>query len=142
MGDVIKFNPARMSSAEIADLTGKSHEEVQQDIYKVLETLHGEKNIPKFVGFFYDENNLELPCYYLQKKELFELAGEYPAMLRMKIITRFEELEVLEGAIDDPNFLRESLKLYLGQLMDLEEECKELRVKAEAYDRLMKGVLS
>lgn len=90
----------RITSLEIASLTGKQHSNVMRDIRNLLNQGVSEFNFdlwsykqeqPK--GGFKD-----VACYNLTKKGCLILASGYNALLREKIINRWEELENKERA--------------------------------------------
>lgn len=81
-----------MSSLEIAQITGKRHDHVMRDIKRMLEDLD-EGGLPKFGGTYINEQNKELPCFNLPKRETLILVSGYDVALRAKIIDRVTELE-------------------------------------------------
>lgn len=93
-----------MSSLEIADLTGKSHNHVLRDIRNIESSLSGESKI----GFVERFNNLGFKVkdsvYYLNKRDTFLLMSGYSVELRARIIDRWQELEnsVRQNAV--PNY--------------------------------------
>lgn len=80
-----------MSSLEIAEITGKQHKHVMRDIRNLLEQGVAQSNFG--LGSYKDRNNQERPCYNLTKKGSLILASGYDALLRERIIDRWEELE-------------------------------------------------
>ncbi|NKJ03449.1 Rha family transcriptional regulator [Rhizobium sp. SG741] len=83
----------RMSSREIAELTGKRHDHVKRDIEKLLADL-GE-DIPKFGGIYLDSMNREQTEYLLDRDMTENLLMGYSALVRQKVIARMRELEAL-----------------------------------------------
>jgi Rha family phage regulatory protein len=86
-----------MSSKEIAQLTNKEHSNVMRDIRTLIEDLKNDESFGGFIfelSFFKSEQNKELPMYQLTKKETLLLVSGYSAILRAKIINRWEELEL------------------------------------------------
>lgn len=80
-----------MSSREIAQLTGKNHADVLRDIRSVLsEAEIGES---KFAGSYFSEQNKELPCYNLPKRECDLVITGYSVKYRLAVIDRWHELE-------------------------------------------------
>lgn len=83
----------RMSSLEIAEITGKEHKIVMRDIRNLIENLK-DINGYKFVPVEYRDKKGEMrPMYELGKKECLLLASGYDVVLRAKIINRWEKLE-------------------------------------------------
>jgi Rha family phage regulatory protein len=97
--DLIKFGgdqTQKMTSKEIAELTGKEHSNVMRDVRKLITELENDKSLSEFIfesGFYKDLNNQDRPIYNLTKKETLLLVSGYSAVLRAKIINRWEELE-------------------------------------------------
>ena len=95
-----------MTSLQIAEVTGKEHYNVMRDIRNILGQGVSQLNFelssykqPQPNGGYKD-----VPCFKLTKKGCLILASGYDALLREKIINRWEELEVKEQnahALDD-----------------------------------------
>lgn len=83
-----------MSSLEIAELTGKRHDNVMTDIRNMLEELYEEKGLLRFQDTYTNsQNNQVYKCFNLPKHETLVLVAGYSIKLRSKIIKRWEELE-------------------------------------------------
>ncbi|CAH3718843.1 hypothetical protein AI2799V1_2007 [Enterobacter cloacae] len=80
-----------MSSREIAELTGKRHDNVKTDIEKMLTDL-GE-DILNFQDIYFDKMNRQQIEYHLDRRHVECLLTGYNAVLRMKVIDRMHELE-------------------------------------------------
>ena len=80
-----------MSSLEIAELTGKQHKNVLADIDKMLNEL--EIQSAEFSADYQDDKGRVYRCYHLPKRETLILVSGYSALLRAKIIDRWQELE-------------------------------------------------
>lgn len=94
MNEFIRLNEKTMTSKEIAEATGKLHSNVMVDIRNLIEQLGGEKGELVFqLSSYFGENQKHNPMYLLTKKEALLLASGYNAVLRLKIINRWEELE-------------------------------------------------
>lgn len=93
-----------MSSREIADLTGKRHDNVMADIKKMLTDLN--LTSPDFLGHLPDGYQRPQPVYFLPKRETLILISGYNIELRARIIDRWQELEaaVTKHQIVMPNF--------------------------------------
>lgn len=94
MADLI-LSKQTMSSLEIAELTGKQHAHVMRDIRNLLEQGVSESNFglssynqPQPNGGY-----KKVDCYELTRKGSLILASGYNALLREKIIDRWEALE-------------------------------------------------
>lgn len=121
-----------MTSLQIAEITGKRHDAVLRDIRVLLEQGVAAHN---FVGSEYkDSTGRNLPCFNLTKKGCLILASGYNALLREKIIDRWELLErdkfstpnldeLTRARILAAQFVRSELRLndasYLGLLQQV-----------------------
>lgn len=102
---------------EIAELTGKQHSHVMRDIRNLLEQGVSESNFG-LSSYKQQQPNggfKDVSCYYLTKKGSLILASGYDAVLREKIIDRWEALEtckaqpMAENPINKPIGLKEQL---------------------------------
>ncbi|MHC2104109.1 Rha family transcriptional regulator [Methylobacterium sp. CM6246] len=84
--------PLTMSSLEIAERTGKRHDNVMADIRNMLEEL-GEGAALSFQGSYRGGNGRDLPCFDLPQRECLILVSGYSIELRARIIDRWQELE-------------------------------------------------
>lgn len=86
--------PLTMSSLEIAELTGKRHDNVMRDTRKMLVELHGEDRLLKFEDTHLNtQNGQSYPIYRLPKRETLVLVSGYSVEMRARIIDRWMELE-------------------------------------------------
>lgn len=120
----LNFNKQTMSSLEIAELTGKQHAHVLRDIRSLLEQGVSESNFglssykqPQPKGGYKD-----VACYELTKKGCLILASGYDALLREKIIDRWEALETGNAT---PVVQRELTRKELAMIVIQQEEEKE-----------------
>lgn len=93
---IFDANKLTMSSLEIAELTGKRHDHVMADIRKMLDDL--ELQYPEFSGHYKDGRGRTQDCFYLPKRESLILVSGYSAVLRARIIDRWQELESQQAA--------------------------------------------
>lgn len=85
----------RMSSREIAELTGKHHRHVLADIRKLQE--EGAIGEPSFrLANYVDSQGKSRPEYFLDFEGTMTLLTGYNAKLRAKVIRRWRELEQSE----------------------------------------------
>ena len=83
----------RMTSLEIAEVTGKQHKNVMQAI-RNMETAWENVNGLKFQLVDYRDKKGELrPCYSLTKTECLYIATKFNDEARAKLVLRWEELE-------------------------------------------------
>ena len=147
MEDIVRKET--MTSLEIAEVTGKRHDSVLRDIRNLL--LQG-IDAHNFVEASYtDKANRQQKCFTLTKKGCLILASGYDALLREKIINRWEELEnqVRKSEIVMPNFSNpaEAARAWADQYernlaleannKELKEENQTLAPKGEYFDDLV-----
>lgn len=123
-----------MSSREIAELTGKRHNNVVRDIERMLRGL-GE-GLLKFEQTYRDPQNNQTYRYFSLPKDLtLTLVSGYNVGLRKKIIDRWIELEqaARARALTIPKSLPEALRLAADQA----EQIATLEPKALAFDSLI-----
>lgn len=117
----------KMSSKEIADLTGKEHFHVKRDIETMLFQLNLDPS--NFGCIFFDQYNREQKGYALDKELTTCLVSGYNVQLRMAIIKRWSELE----AQAQPQF---SLPTTFSQALllaaQLEEQKEQLALELKA----------
>lgn len=89
---IISKDMVTMTTNEIAEQTGKRHDNVLRDTKKMLTELYGNKGCLKFEAT-YLTNGKEFDCYRLPKNEVLTLVSGYSIPLRAKIIRRWDELE-------------------------------------------------
>lgn len=89
-------NQRKMSSREIAKITGKRHTDVCRDIRKMLEQLKLGESI--FASSYTTAQNKQVIEYLLPFHELHVLLTGYSIPLRSKVLKRWEELETGEAA--------------------------------------------
>lgn len=137
----------RMSSLEIAELTGKRHDAILRDIRNLLKQGVSAHN---FVETSYrDKSNRQSPCFELTKKGCLLLASGYDAVLREKIIDRWEQLELEKRKPQTPQTYLEALKALVSseeekqrlaqEKQQLEEKNAKLQPKADFVDCIMQA---
>lgn len=89
MEEIIKKET--MTSLDIAEVTEKEHKNVLRDIRSLLEQGVDQLNFE--LVEYVDKKGEKRPMYQLTKKGCLILASGYDALLREKIINRWEELE-------------------------------------------------
>lgn len=87
--------PATMSSLEIAELTGKPHNDVLKDIRRIL--AEAEIGEGEFSRSYLSAQNKELPCYNLPRRECDLVVSGYSVKYRLAIIDRWHELEAKQS---------------------------------------------
>lgn len=123
-----------MSSREIADLTGKEHKNVKRDIENMLSDL--EEDVLTFERIYFDTMNRRQNEYHLDRRHVDCLLTGYSAVLRMKVIDRWQELESATPKI--PQTYAEALRLAADQA----EQIALMSPKADVFDKIVdRGVL-
>lgn len=109
-----------MSSLQIAEITGKLHTNILRDIRNLLEQGINEINFE--LVEYTDKKGEKRSCYNLTKKGCLILASGYNALLREKIINRWEELEMQNknGNFQIPKTYSEALMIAAKQAEQLE----------------------
>lgn len=127
-----------MSSREIAELTGKEHDNVRRDIKNMAEALSltfEEKVEPSSGG-------RPARVYMLPKRETLILVSGYNLAMRAKIIDRWQELEAQQRPADpmrvlnDPAAMRGLLLTYTEKVLTLEAKVAEQAPTVAAFDRI------
>ena len=92
--EIVGNDTQRMTSLEIAELTGKQHKNVMQAI-RNMEPAWEKVNGLKFQLVEYRDQKGELrPCYQLTKTECLYIATKFNDEARAKLVLRWEELEM------------------------------------------------
>jgi Rha family phage regulatory protein len=123
----------KMSSLEIAELTGRTHKNVIRDIKNLLKQGVSELNF-ELSSYKQQQPNggtKEVPMFNLTKKGCLILASGYNAVLREKIIDRWEALETGKAtpAYQVPQSFADALMLAAQQQKQIEEQTKQLEAK-------------
>lgn len=108
-----------MSSREIAELTGKRHDNVLVDIRKMLSDLGSPENS----GNLPDAYVRPQPVLLLDKEQSLCLVAGYSAPLRMAIIKRWQDLESQAA---------KPVELSRMDILRMAMESEESRIKAES----------
>lgn len=144
-----KTGELRMSSREIAELTGKQHKNVLRDI-RNMESAWEKVNGLKFELVEYlDEKGEKRPEYQLNKDETLYVATKYNDETRAKLIMRWKQLEVenmeLKSKLNSKTYtIPEDYAEALLRIVDhvrtekeLTNKIKEDAPKVEYYTKVM-----
>lgn len=128
MEEIIKKET--MTSLEIAEVTGKQHAHIMRDIRKLLEQGVSESNfgLTSYQQAQPNGGTKDVPMYQLTKKGCLILASGYDALLREKIINRWEELEIKE---------REQLEANSKEIVELNGAIAEMNPKVTYVDMIL-----
>ena len=134
-------NSLKMSSREIAEITGKLHKNVIRDIRNMEESWEKVTGLKFELSEYEDSTGRKLPEYQLDKREVLYVATKWNDEIRAKIILRWEELENNlrnnQNVISLPQNYEEALEHLLIQVREnkkLIAENKVLQPKADFYD--------
>lgn len=151
--------PAKMSSREIAKLTGKQHKEVCRDIRVILVQLYGgdESQYIRSANLLY-ETNQGVMCnnydpnnpngweYLLDRRHTEILITGYDVKRRAAVIDRWFTLETQSqqpvdpmAALNDPQILRGTLLSYTERVITLEHQVEDMKPEVEAFERIAKS---
>ena len=104
-----------MSSLEIAELTGKRHDNVMRDIQGMLGELGG---VLSFEDTYTNpQNGQSYPIFNLPKREALILVSGYSVLMRAKIIDRWQELEAKQAPQTPLTYIQA-----LEQLIEVEKQ--------------------
>lgn len=147
----INNNEIKISSREIAEMSGKIHKNVMRDIRKISEEIGGSKFGPvensnelgqlKFEPAKYeDEQGKMREEYLLGKKEALLVISGYRVDIRMKIINKLEQLEneKRNGHFSLPNTYVDALKALVEseeRKALIESKLQEAQPKVEFVDK-------
>ncbi|MEH8161417.1 phage regulatory protein/antirepressor Ant [Aeromonas veronii] len=127
-------NQITMTSRQIAELTGKRHDNVMRDIRVMLDGL-GLLNFE--AGSYLDANGQKRPEYRLDKDLVMTLITGYDVKLRLSVVKRLRELEEAVTPSLASMTPMEFIEYQYQRLKQLEAENKLMAPKAEAHDRFM-----
>lgn len=115
----------RMTSLQIAEITGKPHNDVMKAIRK-MEPAWSKINEGNFSLVDYQDKKGETrPCYSLNKEECLYIATKFNDEARAKLIKRWKELEEQHQKQSVPQTYLEALK----SLVKAEEEKQQLALE-------------
>jgi Rha family phage regulatory protein len=126
----IKNNEVSMTTVEIAERTGKRHDNVLVDTRKMLIELYGEINLLNFQEVYKTNKNQEYTCYRLPKHEVLVLVSGYSIKLRSAIIHRLEELERRQAPKDYLSALKALVATEEQKLLVAQQRDEAIRTKA------------
>jgi anti-repressor protein len=116
MNEVMLRGELAMTSREIAELTGKRHDNVMRDIRVMLLDLFGPGGVLKFEGADVNQQNGQsYAIFLLPKRESLVLVSGYSVKMRARIIDRWQELEARAPAFVVPRTLSDALRLAADQ---------------------------
>jgi Rha family phage regulatory protein len=130
-----------MSSKEIADLTGKRHDNVLAAIREMEPAWEKVTHLKFKASEYTDSTGRKLPMYQLNKTECLYVATKFNDEARAKLVIRWEQLETEKHKL--PQTFSEALMLAAQQAEQLELQQKQLREaapKVEYHDSVLQSV--
>ena len=127
-------NVLTMSSLEIAELTGKRHDNVVRDIKAMFEQLGDSDGFLKSEHTYtHPQNGQKYKCYNLPKRETLILVSGYSVTMRARIIDRWQELEEKQTPATPKTYIEALEKLLESEKekLVLKEELKAAEPKVE-----------
>lgn len=122
--DFVTDDSDRMTSLQIAEITGRAHSDVMKSIRK-MEPAWAEINEGNFSLVDYiDKKGQSRPCYSLTKEECLYIATKFNDVARAKLIKRWKELEEKKKPAVPTTYL-DALK----SLVKSEEERQQLALE-------------
>lgn len=131
---------ATMSSREIAELTGKQHSNVMRDIRAMIERLSAGSDLNWHceTGTYIDEQGKPRDMYLLDKDTTLTLVSGYDAVLRFRIIKRWQELEAQSVKTLSPaEFLLQQAQMMVEierKSREHEDRIKRIECKQQAFE--------
>ena len=132
--------PLTMSSREIAELTGKDHRHVLRDL-DVLRAQLGDMFVGAAQTWTHPQNSQRYPEYVLDKDTTICLVAGYDAVVRMRIIKRWQDLEA-QQAPKLPQTMAQALRLAAEQAEQIEVQQEQLALAAPKVEFVERYVLS
>jgi len=121
---ILAGSPQTMTTKEIAELTGKRHDNVVRDFVTQCEML-GVGILSFEDTYVHPQNGVTYTIYRLPHDEAVCLVSGYDVKARMAVIKRWQELESKDSKgfdLSDANSLRMALLNYSEKVIALEEK--------------------
>ncbi len=136
------LNNQRMTSLEIAEVTGKQHKNVMRDIRTMEPAWESIAGLKFELGSYKDANNQERPCYSLTKTECLYVATKFNDEARAKLVLRWEQLEKerLVQPMTDIEIMARAVLISAKQIEELTAQVNVLAPKAEYCDEVLDSV--
>ena len=116
-------NEIKMTSLDVAEVTGKEHKNIMRDIRNEIEELGEEVSQLIFEPSNYINRGKEYPCYTFGKDGAMQLALKYDAQTRYKVIQHINKLESQPRVLTEREQIIASMKLSI----ETSEEVNEIK---------------
>lgn len=139
----------RMTSLQVAEITGKEHKNVLRDI-RNMEASWVKVNGRRFELVDYiDAKGEKRPCYSLTKTECLYIATKFNDEARAKLVLRWEELEKAKSVVTLPDFSNpaeaarawadqyEKTKAAEKEMIALSQTMAVMEPKVSYYDKIL-----
>ena len=123
---IVDNNEERMTSLQIAEVTGKAHKEVMRSIRKMEPAWVKVSQRNFALAKYTDNQGKPRPCYSLTKEECLYIATKFNDEARAKLIRRWKELEEAHRPAMPSNYL-EALKA----MVKIEEQKQQLAIESQ-----------
>lgn len=123
--------PMTMTSREVADLTGKEHFHVMRDL-RALQTQLGDMFGGVIQKWIHPQNGQSYDEFAIDKDTCLTLLLGYDAVARMKVVKRWQELEIKVEQPRVPQSMPEALRLAAEAIEERDQLALENKVQAEA----------
>ena len=128
----LMINEERMTSLQIAEVTGKNHSDVMRAIRNMEEAWEKVSQCKFALAEYTDQQGKQRPCYSLNKRECLYIATKFNDEARAKLILRWEELEKQhQQKFSIPQTYADALMLAANQAKQIEEQQKTIKANAE-----------
>ena len=115
----------KITSREIAEITGKNHADVMRDIRSEIESLELEGLMGESIfalSSYKSSQGKDVPIFTMGREGAMQIATRYSAVIRRKLIMRLDELE------NSTPKLPQTYKEALLELIRVEEEKEQLLI--------------
>ena len=131
-----------LTSLEVAEITGKRHDNVLSDIRDEISKLGVERAVLIFQeGYYKDANNQSRPMFLLNYKGVLQLGARYNAETRFKLIEKIEQLQK-PMTVEDMIILQANEMKSVKHRIDIVENKvdNEIRIDHTEQRKLQKAV--
>jgi len=138
----------RMTSLEIAEVTGKPHNDVMKAIRKMepawVRICEGKFSLTSRMVQQPNGGTRKVPCYSLTKTECLYVATKFNDEARAKLVLRWEELEheriARQEKMSDLEIVCRALMIQKRQIEEKDKLIGELQPKAEYVDNVLDSI--
>lgn len=138
MNALVKATPNQtMSSREIAQLTGKQHDNVLKLVRSLIEAGIVKNTTPH--DYIHPQNKQTYTEYLSDKRDSLVVVARLSPEFTAAVIDRWQELEAKQTPVLDlsnPEHLRNALLCYTEKVIALEHQVETLTPKAMALDQI------